>query len=154
MRALIWNSMLTAQMNVCYWSQLASRLAQREKWIKIFLAVTSSGTVAGWSVWTEYAIVWKVLSGMSAVLAVSLPILDYSGRVAQLNKVASKCAQLRLGYDQLWAQIDVLTPNLVNDMQAELAKKEIELADLQVAEPDDRELLIHCQEEVLHSRGL
>jgi hypothetical protein len=154
MRALIWNSMLTAQMNVCYWSHLASRSAQREKWIKIFLAVTSSGTVAGWSVWTEYAIVWKVLSGMSAVLAVSLPILDYSGRVAQLNKVASKCAQLRLGYDQLWAQIDVLTPNLLSDMQAELTKKEIELADMQVTEPDDRELLVHCQEEVLQSRGL
>jgi hypothetical protein len=154
MRELIWNSMLTAQMNVCYWSQLASRFAQREKWIKIFLAITSSGAVAGWSVWTEYAVVWKVLSGLSAVLAVSLPILDYSGRVAQLNKIASKCAQLRLGYDQLWAQIDVLTPNSLTDMQAELTKKEIELADLQVTEPDDRALLAHCQEEVLQSRGL
>jgi uncharacterized membrane protein len=91
---------------------------------------------------------------LSAVLAVSLPILDYSGRVVQLNKVASKCAQLRLGYDQLWAQIDVLTPDSLRVMQAELTKKEIELSDLHVTEPDDRELLVHCQEEVLQSRGL
>jgi len=154
MRELIWNSMLTAQMNVCYSSQLASRFAQREKWIKIFLAITSSGAVAGWSVWAEYAIVWKVLSGLSALLAVSLPILDYSGRVTQLSKVASKCAQLRLSYDQLWAQIDVLPLDSLRVMQAELTTKEIELSELQVTEPDDRELLVHCQEEVLQSRGL
>ncbi len=146
--------MLTAQMNVCYWSQLASRFARREKWLKIFLAITSSGAVAGWSVWTDYAIVWKVLSGASAVLAVSLPILDYSGRVEQLSKVASKSAQLRLGYDQLWAQVDVLTPDSLRNMQAELNKKEIELSELQVNEPDDRKLLDHCQEDVLRSRGL
>ena len=146
--------MLTAQMNVCYWSQLATRYAQREKWIKIFLAITSSGTVAGWTVWTHYAIVWKVLSGLSAVLAVSLPILDYSGRVAQMSKAASKCAQLRLGYDQLWAQIDSLAPDSLAAMEAELSKKEIELAEMQITEPDDRELLAHCQEEVLRSRGL
>jgi len=146
--------MLTAQMNACYWNRLAYRYSEREKWIKIFLAVTSSGTVASWSVWTNYAIAWKVLSGLSAILAVSLPILNYSGRVTELNKVASKCAQLRLGYDQLWAQVDVLAPNSLQDMQGELSKKEVELADLQVTDPDDRELLAHCQAEVLQSRGL
>ncbi|HXJ14561.1 MAG TPA: hypothetical protein VNH19_19970 [Candidatus Limnocylindrales bacterium] len=154
MRELIWNTLLTAQMNGCYWSRLASRFARREKWIKIFLAITSSGTVAGWTVWNDYAIVWKALSALSAVLAVSLPVLDYSGRVTLLNKISSKYAQLRLGYDQLWAQIDVLTPDSFNLMQAELTKKEIELSDLQVNEPDDRELLVHCQTEVLQSRGL
>jgi hypothetical protein len=146
--------MLTAQMNVCYWSKLASRFEQREKQFKIFLAITSSGAVAGWSFWIDYPVAWKVLSGLSALLAVSLPILDYSGRVAQLNKVASKYAQLRLGYDQLWAQIDVLTPDSLRAMQAELTKREIELADLQVTGSDDRKLLVHCQEEVLRSRGL
>jgi hypothetical protein len=154
MRDLIWNSMLTAQMNVCYWSKLAYRYAQREKWTKIFLAITSSGTVAGWGFWADHAIIWKVLSGVSAIIAVSLPIVDYSGRIAQLNKAASKCAQLRLGYDQLWAQLDALTPDSFREMRAELSKKEIELAELQVTDPDDRELLARCQDEVLQSRGL
>lgn len=146
--------MLTAQMNACYWSHLASRYAQREKWIKIFLAITSSGTVASWSVWAQYAIAWKILSGLSAILAVSLPILDYSERVGLMSKLASKHSQLRLGYDQLWAEIDVLTPESLHNMQEELSKKEIELADLQVTEPDDQDLLLRCQTEVLQSRGL
>ncbi len=146
--------MLTAQMNVCYLSKLASRFAQREKWVKIFLAITSSGAVAGWSVWIDHANVWKTLSGLSALLAVSLPILNYSGRVAQLNKIASKQAQLRLGYDQLWAQIDVLSADSLDNMHSELCKKEIELTDLSDNEPEDRKLLVQCQEEVLQSRSL
>jgi hypothetical protein len=154
MRDLIWASMLTAQMNVCYWSKLAYRYTEREKWIKIFLAITSSGTVAGWVVWTAYPIAWKALSGLSAITAIVLPILNYSGRAAQMNKAASKSAQLRLGYDQLWAQLDSLTPDSLKEMLAELNKKEIELSELQVSDPDDRTLLARCQDDVLRSRGL
>ncbi len=57
MRELIWNSMLTAQMSACYWNSLARRYNGREKCLKIFLAVTASGAVAGWTIWAHYDIV-------------------------------------------------------------------------------------------------
>jgi len=154
MRELIWNSMLTAQMNAAYWNKLACRYAQRERWIKIFLAITSSSTVAGWAFWAQHDSIWKFLSALSAVIAVILPLLDYSARVERFNKLSTKFAQLRTGYDQLWAQIDDLTPDTIRNMQDQLATKEIEVADLQTTEPSNRELLVHCQEEVLQSRGL
>lgn len=71
-----------------------------------------------------------------------------------MYKAASKSAQLRLGYDQLWAQFDSLTPESLLQMQAELNKMEIELSELQVSDPDDRTLLARCQDDVLQSRGL
>jgi hypothetical protein len=154
MRQLIWNSMLTAQMNAIYWNRLACRYAERERWIKIFLAVTSSSTVAAWTFWAQHDTTWKFLSALSAVIAVILPLLDYSGRVERFNKLSTKCAQLRTGYDQLWAQIDDLAPDMIRSMQGQLATKEIDVAELQSTEPVDRELLVHCQEEVLQSRGL
>ena len=153
MRELIWNSMLTAQMSACYWNSLARRYNGREKYLKIFLAVTASGTVAGWTIWAHYDIVWKILSGLSAIVAVALPILDYSGQVEKMTKLASKCAQLRVGYEQLWAQIDSLSQQSILDAQGKLAQQEIELSDVQAVLPDDRKLLEQCQSEVLISRG-
>jgi hypothetical protein len=88
------------------------------------------------------------------VIAVILPLLDYSSRVERFNKLSTKFAQLRTGYDQLWAQIDDLAPDTIRNMQGQLAAKEIEVADLQTTEPVDRKLLVDCQTEVLQSRGL
>jgi hypothetical protein len=153
LRELVWNSLLTAQMNACYWNSLALRYNDREKWLKIFLAVTASSTVAGWTIWAHYDFLWKTLSGLSAIVAVALPILDYSGQVEKMTKLASKCAQLRVGYELLWAQFDSLSPQSILDAQGKLAQQEIELSDVQAALPDDRKLLEQCQNEVLKSRG-
>src|SRR5258707_5919528 len=108
MRELVWTSMLSAQMNACYWNCLARRYQLREKRAKIFLAVTSSGAVAGWSFWTEYPFAWKFLSGLSALVAVLLPLLDFFKQIDAMTRLASKCAQLRVSYDLLWARIDAL----------------------------------------------
>lgn len=154
MRELVWNAMLTEQMNVCYWNCLASRYSTREKWLKIFLAATSSGTVAGWTVWAHYDVAWKVLSGVSALVAIALPILDYSTLVQNMTKLATKCAQLRLSYDQLWAQIDTLTPDAIQTRLNELSQKEIEMSEINVVIADKRSVLERCQDDVLRSRGL
>ena len=145
--------MLNAQMSACYWSCLARRYNGREKSLKIFLAITSSGTVAGWTIWSHYDLLWKILSGLSALVAIALPILDYSGQVEKMTKLAGKCAHLRVGYEQLWAQIDSLSQQSILDAQGKLAQQEIELSDVQAVLPDDRKLLEQCQREVLMSRG-
>ena len=146
--------MLTAQMSACYWNCLARRYSSREKWIKIFLAVTSSGTVAAWSIWSQHGTVWKILSGVSALVAVALPILDYSGQVEKTAKLADICAQLRMGYDQLWAQIDDLSPDSLREALGKLTQQEVELSQIQAVLPKDEKLLVGCQDEVLRSRGL
>lgn len=154
MRELVWQWMLTSQMNACYWNRLARRYYLREKYAKIFLAVTSSGSVAGWSFWASHDSVWKVLSALSALVAIALPILDFSGEVSAMTKLATKCAQLRVGYEKLWAQIDVLPEDLLKEGVDTLAQQASGTLALEAVLPDDRKLLTQCQNEVLVSRGL
>jgi hypothetical protein len=154
MRALVWNSLLTAQMNTLYWQHLASRYCVREKWTKILLAVMSSGVVAGWTFWAAHDAVWKILSGLAAIVAVALPILDFSGQVQKLTKLTSKCAQLRMGYELLWAQINSMSSQSLEAAIEKLSQQAIEISDLQVVFSDDRGLLMQSQNEVLSSRGL
>jgi hypothetical protein len=154
MRELIWNSMLNAQMSALYWDHLALRYSTRDKWIKIFLACTSSGTVASWFVDPSLAILWKLLSGVSALVAIALPILDYPGLVAKMAKLSGKSAQLRTGYDQLWAQVDSLPQDPLSEQLAKLKTQEGELSDLEAGMPGDADLLKQSQIEVLQARGL
>jgi hypothetical protein len=154
MRELIWNSMLSAQLTAVYWTHLARRYTTREKYIKIFLAITSSGTVASWFVDPNFAILWKLLSGVSALVAIALPILDYPAQVAKMAKLSGKSAQLRAGYDQLWAQVDSLPENSLDPELKKLKDQEGELSELEAGLPEDAELLRQSQIEVLQARGL
>ena len=58
-RQVIWEAMLTADLNVRYWAHLSRRYSMWDKCIKILLALASSATVASWSFWNEVDILWK-----------------------------------------------------------------------------------------------
>src|SRR2546423_763950 len=73
-----------------------------DTWTKIFLAVTSSSTVATWGFWTDVAWLWKSLSAISAVLAVALPILDWNRKLSELSDLHGRWVQIRNEHENLW----------------------------------------------------
>jgi hypothetical protein len=89
-RKLVWDSLLDADMNARYWGHLARRYQRREMRTKIFLAITSSGAVAGWTLWSRWPQVWHVLSGVSMVVAVALPVLNYSQIIEGVSELRAK----------------------------------------------------------------
>jgi hypothetical protein len=68
--------------NCCYWERLAQRYYTRQKWAEIFLAITSSSTVAAWGIWRQAELVWQVLSALSTLVAVILPMLNFKKVIA------------------------------------------------------------------------
>nr|VFK17499.1 MAG: hypothetical protein BECKLFY1418C_GA0070996_103227 [Candidatus Kentron sp. LFY] len=89
-KADIWHSMLEADMNARYWKYLVHRYVERDKWLKIVLAVMAVGTVAAWGKWEEAEWLWKILSTASAIIAMSLPFLDYQRKIEQMSEIAGK----------------------------------------------------------------
>lgn len=98
---VIWNSASDAELNVRYWDHLCRRYYVIDRVFKIFLAVISSSTVAGWGFWKEVDVVWKTLYGFSVVTALALPILDFRGKTQIMAKVGEKWAQVSVQYDIL-----------------------------------------------------
>jgi hypothetical protein len=153
-RKLAWESMLDAEMALRYWGKMARKYRSWEKVIKILLAVCTSGTVAGWGIWTSHEFVWKFFSGLSAVVAIALPILDYSKMVETMIDLRGKCSEISGAYDLLWAQYGS-DPNgpPIREMTA-LKQKETDLSSVAGALPHDTRLVKESQKEVRHSRGL
>lgn len=107
LRNLLWESMLDADMNERYWGALGRRYSGREKYAKVFLAVFSStSAIASWSIWTNYPAIWKVLLSLSALVAIALPILNYSGTAEKAVDQKSKWAKLLSENEILWAKLE------------------------------------------------
>lgn len=158
MRNYIWNSMLDAEMNERYWSKLSKRYYKREKWTKIFLASMASGTVASWHFWSEYVLLWKLLSASSAIVAIALPILNWPKSIQNMNILTEKWSLIKSDYELLW--IDV--KKSIKDKDEVKIKKEIKiliakentLSQKEVNLPYDPKLLQKCMSEVKKSRGI
>jgi len=155
MRKSVYKSMLDADMNVRYWKYLTQRYSNRDRNIKIFLAITSSGAVAGWSIWNEIPFLWQILSGISAIIAIVSPILNYQKIIESTSDLSGKWWELLRYYERFW--INVKNDQIDNRLEEEYTKskaKEEDLIKKETKLPQDAKLLRACQNEVLHSRGL
>lgn len=151
----VWNSMLDADMNGRYWKYLTERYSKRETSLKIFLAIMTSSTVAGWGIWEGNVLIWKYLSAFSALLAIALPILNYPKRIESMSELAGIWGELRIGYENMWLDISnypdkntlIRTYKTYRVTESSLAKKESKM-------PNEKKLIKKCQEEVKQSLNL
>ena len=155
MRTAIWKSMLEADMNAKYWKYLVNRYSTRDKGFKIFLAIMASGTVAGWGLWEDIPWLWKSLSSISAIIAISSPILNYQKSIEQMALLAGKWGELRIEYEDLWRQVrNHGEPEVLERAYKKFKKIESTLQEKETKLPEDKALIKICFEEVKKTRGL
>jgi hypothetical protein len=154
LRDEVWDSMLTADYNSRYWEYLFKRYYRRQKAAEIFLAVTSSSSVAAWGIWRNIDLVWQSLSALSTLVAVILPILNYKKQIADLSEILSQWVQIRSEYELLWFDIEHGTPtrDRVIDQYKKLKRREIEVDKITSSIPDDKKLLELCRQQVIKAR--
>lgn len=155
LKKAVWNSMLDADMNARYWKYLVERYSMQETLLKIFLAVMASGTVAGWSIWAQYELAWKVLSSLSAVFAIAMPILNYPKTIESMSELAGKWGELRIEYEDMWLDVrNTPDSNTLVKTYKKFRATEISLEKKESKMPNEKKLIQKCYEEVKQSRGL
>lgn len=155
LRKLAWESMLDADMNVRYWGKLARRYKQREMQAKIFLAAVSSGSVAGWALWTAFPLAWKLLSALSALIAVALPFLNYPDKIETTADLHGKWNRLLSDYETVWSRVqsDGEAPEILHSIRT-LKETESQMSKTEVELPRIVSLVKRCQMEARRSRGI
>ena len=157
-RTAVWNALLTADMNVRYWHEIRYSYERKDVVTKIFLAATSSTTVATWGFWSGIDWLWKSLSGGSALLAIALPILNWSRKMTDMANLHGTWIQIRNRYETLWRQMQ---SNQFSELQSEAAyamiqakEEEAEGSEMKISAKRDKRLIAKCYAEVLASRNL
>jgi hypothetical protein len=148
--------MLDADLNYRYWGHMGRRFSSWDTATKVFLAVSSSSTVASWGFWSNIDIVWKTLSGLSALVAIAIPILNWQTSIATLTELRANWYRILHDYEQLWLQINsrTATPKHIQNVLQAISFKEVEEVRRSVVLPEDKKLIELCYSEVLTSRNL
>jgi hypothetical protein len=101
-RTLLWDSMLDAEMNSCYWDLVSSRYATVDLCFKIIIAVAASGTVAAWGIWSQYPGAWKTFSAVACLASLSHPYICSSERLKRTSKLVGTWKEVFVDYELLW----------------------------------------------------
>ena len=150
----LWDSLLDADMNARYRGHIARRYQRRLKLATIFLAATSTSAVGTWLASLNVDWLPKLLSAVTAVIAVALPILNWGGTVQAAVRVVERWAFLHTAYERLWAAVPTLSTADVLAKFDEIRTRQLELSSIEVTLPHDQKLLEKSYTEVLQSRGL
>ena len=99
--------------------------ANWERGISIFLAVASSGSIAGWLMWEEAFILWALIIGISQVIVVIKEFLPFKTRVASLPALTYELEQLANSAEKDWVRVagGELTEKEINELWHEIKSK-------------------------------
>ena len=149
----LWDSMLDAEMNVRYWTAICHRYSTYDVSSRIFLAVTSSSTVAGWGFWAEWPWIWKTLSGVSAVVAIVLTVIDLPKKVSRISVLVARWKQSQVEYELLWRSDRFLSSSQSKSKYSNCKHREVaNTADEQTL-PRDEKLLKKSYQDVFRAHG-
>jgi hypothetical protein len=154
-RRLIWESMLSADLNCRYFSQLVGRFQGGDRWSKIFVAATSSTVVSGWAIWGRPGLdwIWQGASGLAALVALALPIWDPANSMKVAAKLAGAWFSILKDYELLWTRVDELTEAQARELCERIQAEEKRVADLEPLLRENRRLARQCEEAVRRSRA-
>ncbi|GAA5021168.1 hypothetical protein GCM10011506_03270 [Marivirga lumbricoides] len=102
MREKIWYYMIDSKFQALYLDYAMTQFQKYDLGINIFLALTSSGSIAAWAIWQELQMVWVIIIVAANVVTIIKPYFPYSKYVKELSEGALKMQNLHLDYERLW----------------------------------------------------
>jgi len=149
-----WKSLLTAEMNVCYWTYKCSSFNTWDRRLKTFVALTASGTaIASLSIWAKHPTYWQIVAVAACIASVIHAHYFPSDRLAKISGLVATWKELAADYDLLWEKYDgYLVPSDSWEQFESVKRRERTIDESQF--PIDDKLRERAHKEVLAKRGL
>jgi hypothetical protein len=110
-----WNDLYATKVQVEYLGLLSEHAEWRDRCLKIFLALMSTGSIAAWAVWKQHPLLWGTLIAASQVITAVAPFLPFKARLKSIAGLLPELEVLHINMESKWSEI----------MQAELTDAEI-----------------------------
>ena len=125
----IWSMLVDLKFKGYCLAFLVDKFQKWDRNINIFLAVSSSGSIAAWAIWNAYPIIWGAIIAFSQVLTVVKPYIPYFKYVKELNTKCLKMEIINLELERLWyhLQHDRISSELSEDQYFDIRKQTTEI---------------------------
>lgn len=77
----------------------------KDRSVNIFLAITSSGSIAGWAIWQQAAMFWAIIIAASQVVTVIKNLLPYKARMKSLAGIIHDFEDIVLFAENSWFDV-------------------------------------------------
>jgi len=120
-----WALLKELKTHVIYLHKYAEDADKWDKAINIFLAITSSSSIAAWAIWQKFQFLWAVLIALSQVVTVVIPFLPFKKRLKAINELNDKIQEISLECEKKWFLVSEgrLTEEEIHDLTINLKDK-------------------------------
>ncbi len=149
----LWDTLLDAEMNSCYWAKISRKFLRNARWLKFAVAITSSGTaIAALSIWQTHPRAWQLVAVGSCLLSIYQSAIVPEDRIKKSAVLAATWKELATRYNLLWMSDRDLSSQVAVDDFSSMKNRESGLDETEFAV--NRKLLYQSRDEVLKARGL
>ena len=120
-----WNQLKEFKTHVIYLHNYAANSEWWDKTINIFLAITSSSSIAAWAIWQKHQIIWAIIIASSQVVTAIKPFLPFKKRLTAICDMNDKIQEISLECEKEWFSVaeGELTDKEIHDLCIELRNK-------------------------------
>lgn len=126
---LFWKEFHLLKVDVIYVQELLLEAEIKERWFKIFIAITSSASIGAWVIWKELAWLWGAIIAGSQVFSAIHPHLPYAERLKTFSLVLRDLEMLFIDAEHKWQSVadGSLSIQKINCERMQLHKKKNEI---------------------------
>lgn len=102
---LLWQQFYRVSVRSVYLEKLLESHETTDRRVSIFLAITSSSSIAGWAIWKDLSGLWAFLIALSQLINAVLPHFAYKERIKSLSGLARDLRQLAISLESKWLDV-------------------------------------------------
>lgn len=123
-----WNQLKEFKTHVIYLHNYAAQSEWWDKAINIFLAITSSSSIAAWAIWQKYQLLWAAIIATSQVVTAIKPFLPYKQRLKAISDLNDKMQEISLKSEKEWFSVaeGELTEKQIHELNIQLRDQALE----------------------------
>lgn len=123
-----WSQLQEFRIHLIYLHLYAANSEWWDKCVNIFLAITSTSSIAAWAVWQKYQMVWAIIIAASQVVAAIKSFLPYQQRLKAIGNLNDRLQEICLESEKFWYSVaqGEMSDKEIHDLYIELRSKSIE----------------------------
>lgn len=105
LRERVWKTLINNKYKGYVIQLLYCKYQKWDRWINVFLAVISCGSIATWAVWKELPMLWAGLIALSQFVNAVKPWFPYNKYVKEFSSKSLKIDNFNIEYERLFNQL-------------------------------------------------
>lgn len=124
-----WQELYDLKVHTAYLEIYLLKTEKIDTVINAFLAVASSGSIAGWAIWKEQQFIWASIIVLSQFITAIKTFLPYNLRIKNISKVLKEMESISIHYEKNWFYISEgqKTIEETNTLRFEMKEKKSQL---------------------------